>query len=190
MTCWNTQARPTSPPAAGLRDPRPRDRARAREPPVSTTTGQAWPGRPEETPRARPSPPARAPRPGPRRRNLRDSQSRTPQSDPQPQLLAQPSTHLQRCPPPPSPHSRAAPTPPLARARVPDPRMARRLLPAPNGRGRSLRGRGPVGEGLGAGPVAGRQERKPPAALRHGRASRRSGASEDEPLAQWTQGET
>lgn len=189
VTSWNTQARPTSPPAAGLRDPPPET---APGPPRAACfhdnrTSLAWAAR--ETPRAGPAASARAPRPGaspptqPPRLGVPDATER-----PQPQLLAQPSlTSNAACR-----RRRRIPTrlppPPLARARVPDPRMARRLLPAAQRTGAVPRGRGPVGGASGRGRW--REDRS--ASSTCGQPETRSGPRKgagprrDEPLAQWT----
>ncbi|XP_044791734.1 proline-rich protein 2-like isoform X2 [Bubalus bubalis] len=109
VTSWNLQARPPSPPAAGLREPPPETAPGPREPPVSTTTGQAWPGRPERRPACGPN--RLGARPPPRGLAAQPtSATRSPGRHGATPAAASraPLTHLQRSPPP--PRSRAAPT--------------------------------------------------------------------------------
>lgn len=155
VTCWNTQARPTSPPAAGLRDP-----------PPETAPGpesRLFPRQPDKPglggPRDAPCGPSRlCARPPPRGLAAHPTSATrspgrhraTPAAAPRATL-----THLQRCPPPPSPHSRAAPTPAVGPSPCPGPAHGATPPASRPTDGGGPSGAGPGGRGLGAGPVAG-----------------------------------
>lgn len=151
-------ADPLEPPCSRSAGSAPRGLARAREPPVSMTTEQAWAGwqercpvrgqLPQRAPRGLPARPASAPRdPG---RHGATPAAAAPRA---------PRTHLQHSPPPPPPpRSGTAPTPAVSRSQGSG--LARGAPPA----GRSTAGAGPLGAGpCGRGQWEGvaRGERRP-----------------------------
>ena len=188
VTSWNLQARPPSPPAAGLREPPPRDRARPPRAACFHDNRTSLARAARETPRVRAQPPRRAPpAPGPRRpANLRDPESRTPRSDPSRRFSRTPHS------PPTQPAAAAFPRGSYPR-RWPEPVSRTRAwrdasCRPPNGRG------GPSGAGQGGRGLEGRGRRREDgsASSSCGQPETRSGPREgaglprDELLAQWT----